>query len=67
MMVMVWTKDVNEMLLRYGKKIKEGKNNESNACRLTARYLFERREMGIQPYLETDLVHLLKDFTETIS
>lgn len=43
MMVMVWTKDVNEMLLKYGKKIKEGKENESNACRLTTRYLFERR------------------------
>lgn len=63
-MIMIFTHEVQSMVAKYGKKIKEG--NEPEACRMVTNFLYERKELGLTPRYELVLLDVIKDHLEDI-
>jgi len=58
---------IDMLLWKYNKRLKNGKQYENQAHQITLDYMMEMLETRFQPYMEEPLVHLLSDVTEEIN
>ena len=63
-MILVYECEVVNLVSKYHKRLKKGM--EPAACRMIARFLYERKALGLLPQYEFALIELISDYLEPV-